>query len=52
MPGKALSVHLGKEHHQKGRDAPKERQSRAVRGRVKLNAKMMNTRAFIITSDQ
>jgi hypothetical protein len=36
----------------KAENVPKERQSRAVRGWVKLNAKMMNTRAFIITSGQ
>ncbi len=32
-------------------NAPKERQSRAVRGFAKLNAKTMNTSELMITSD-
>src|SRR4029453_17921560 len=32
--------------------APKERQSRAVRGRVKLKAKMIKTAKLMTTSDQ
>src|ERR671925_921951 len=32
--------------------APKERQSRAVRGRVKLKAKMIKTAELMTTSDQ
>src|SRR6266516_4087688 len=36
----------------KAENAPNERQSRAVRGREKLNAKMMNTPALMITSGQ
>jgi hypothetical protein len=32
--------------------APKERQSVAVFGRVKLKAKMMNTSELMMTSDQ
>jgi len=33
-------------------NAPNERQSRAVRGRVKLKAKIANTATLITTSDQ
>ncbi len=36
----------------KAENAPNERQSREVLGLVKLNAKMMNTRELITTSDQ
>src|SRR5687767_4531746 len=36
----------------KAAKAPNERQSRALRGCVKLNAKMMNTAALRMTSDQ
>jgi hypothetical protein len=31
--------------------APKDRQSRVVRGRVKLNAKRINTSELMITND-
>src|SRR3990172_3889937 len=36
----------------KAENAPKLRQSRAVRGRLKLKAKMMKTAAFTTTSSQ
>src|SRR6266542_4480832 len=36
----------------KAENAPNERQSRAVRGCEKLNAKMINTPALMITSGQ
>ena len=35
----------------KAENAPNERQSRVVRGLVKLNAKMMKTSELTITSD-
>src|SRR6266702_4404106 len=41
-----------KSANRKAVNAPNDRQSRAVRGRVKLNAKMAKTATLITTSDQ